>query len=422
MPFVTGDAPTRDELTSCVQCGLCLPYCPTYRLTLRESASPRGRIAAMAAVFDGSVPVDEEFDEAMSFCLGCRACEAVCPSLVQYGRLIEGARSELTVQRSTPARRVRRVVLGRILPSAAAVRLATLGVRIIQRGRWAGVLPRFARRGVAGLRPLSGRVSWLGRVAEPVGEPRGTVALLSGCVMDAWFGPVHDATVSLLQRAGYRVVVPRSQTCCGALAAHDGHAGEARLLAGRNIAAFAGVDLIVSDSAGCTAHLKEYGHWHEGAAAYQSKVKDATELIASLIADRVLPTLSRPRGSVAVQDPCHLRHAQRISAQPRAILRAAGYTPVEIDPDGLCCGAAGIYSVLRPGTSAQLGERKADQVRGSGCETVASANPGCEMQLRSSLGPGYRVAHPVELYWEALAGAGQPAGLDTARNATSDTP
>jgi glycolate oxidase iron-sulfur subunit len=234
--------------------------------------------------------------------------------------------------------------------------------------------------------------------------------------MDAWFGPVHDAVVGVLRRAGYQVFVPAAQTCCGALAAHDGAAGAAAALAQRNVEAFAGVDLVVSDAAGCSAHLKEYGHWAgEGGAALARRVRDATELVASLIEDGSLPRLDLDRGPVAVQDPCHLRHAQRIVAQPRTILRAAGYTPVEIDIDGLCCGAAGIYSLLRPDTSAELGRRKSQQVKDSGSTVVSSANPGCEMQLRAYLGDGYRVAHPVELYWEALVEW-------SARRGEADTP
>jgi glycolate oxidase iron-sulfur subunit len=407
VPFVTPDAPRSDELASCVECGLCLPYCPTYRLTLRESASPRGRIAAMSAVAAGVTTVDADFDEALSFCLGCRACEAACPSLVPYGRLFEGARAELAAQRPGTGRRARRYLLGPVLSSRPLIRLATTAAGLVQRLRIAPLLPGAARRGLSGLRPLSGtRRSWVGRTVEPEGPAKGTAALLSGCVMDSWFQGVHDATVGVLRRAGYRVVVPEAQTCCGALAAHDGQAGEARRLAGANVAAFAGVDLIVSDSAGCTAHLKGYDHWTEDGSDIEARTRDVTELVAELIAEGSLPRLPASGRRAAVQDPCHLRHAQRIVAQPRDIIRAAGLEPVEIDPDGLCCGAAGIYSVLRPGTASELGERKARQVRAVSPDVVASANPGCEMQLRSHLGAELRVAHPVELYWEALRGRG----------------
>lgn len=403
MSFVTPEAPTRPELSACVQCGLCLPHCPTFRLTGRESAGPRGRLMAMSAVLDGVLEVDEAFDEAMSFCLQCRACEAVCPGLVPFGRAMEGARAELDAQRPSTSRRVRKWFLGTLLASDPLVRVVTAGAAIAQRLRADAWLPSTLGRSLSGMRPLGIRKSWKGREARAEGQPKGTAALLSGCVMDAWFGPVHDATVGLLTRAGYDVVVPEEQTCCGALAAHDGHVEVSRELARVNASAFADADLIVSDSAGCTAHLKEYGTW--GAEEVEDRVRDVTELVAELIAAGDLPTLDADRGPVAVQDPCHLRHAQRITAAPRAILAAAGYRPVEIDPDGLCCGAAGIYSLLRPEASHELGTRKADQVIASGAPIVASANPGCEMQLRSHLAGKARVAHPVELYWQAIDGA-----------------
>lgn len=408
MAFVTPEAPTRPELSACVQCGLCLPHCPTFRLTGRESAGPRGRLMAMSAVLDGVLTVDEAFDDAMSYCLQCRACEAVCPGLVPFGRVMEGARAELDVQRPSARRTARRMLLGVVLPNRGLIRLATFGAGLMQRLRLGGVLPGPVRRSFAGMRRLGGRRSWVGREALPAQEPIGTVGLLAGCVMDAWFGPVHDATVGVLTAAGYRVTVPAAQTCCGALAAHDGHVDVTRELAGRNRDAFADVDLVVSDAAGCTAHLKEYDHWTGD--GFQAKVRDATELVAELIDDGRLPTVGGDRGGVAVQDPCHLRHAQRITTAPRSILAAAGYTPLEIDPDGLCCGAAGIYSVLHPETSHELGTRKATQVLGTGAPVVASANPGCEMQLRSHLAGKVAVAHPIELYWRALTESRIDAG------------
>ncbi len=416
MGFVTTDAPTRDELSACVQCGLCLPHCPTFRLTGLETASPRGRLMAMSAVLSGVADVDDEFEDIIDFCLGCRACEAVCPGLTPYGRVLEGARAEIAVQRPSPKRRLRRWILGRLLGSRSLMSAVTVVASLAQRGNGGRLLPGSVRRSFAGLRPLAGRERWTGRSADPVGPARGTAALLAGCVMEPWFSSVHEATVGLLRRAGFRVVVPASQTCCGALAAHDGHADEARRLARQNVAAFAGVDLVVADAAGCSAHLKEYRHW-AGAQGQEmaAKVRDVTEVVAELIADGHLPRLAVPRGPVAVQDPCHLRHAQRIVEPPRDILRAAGYVPVEIDPDGMCCGAAGTYAILHPDTSLELGENKADQVRSSGSTIVASANPGCEIQLRSLLGAGYRVAHPVELYWEALVEAADRVPTEVGR-------
>ncbi len=390
--WVTPHAPTRAELDACVQCGLCLPYCPTFRLTGDETASPRGRLTAMAAVQDGVAPVDATFEEMMGFCLQCRACEAVCPSLVPFGRAMEGARAEVAAQRPSPGRRARHAALG-LLGSRRLVKLATLGAAVGQRVRASRWLPSGLARGVAGLRRLPLRqATALGGEWPALGEEVATAALLAGCVMDPWFLDVHVATIGVLRRAGYRVVVPRGQTCCGALAAHDGAAEVAERLAAQNAAAFAGYDLVVTNSAGCGAHLEDLG----------MGASDVAEVVAAAIADGRLPTLPPSGDAVAIQDPCHLRHAQRIADEPRAILRAAGYEVLETDPAGLCCGAAGFYSLLRPVTAAELGERKAAQVRATGATVVASANPGCEMQLRSFLGAGYRIAHPVELYAEAL--------------------
>ncbi len=414
--FVTDHAPRPAEFNACIQCGLCLPFCPTFRLTGDERYSPRGRLSAMSAVAAGAVELDEAFDDAMSTCLGCRACEAVCPGLVPYGRAYEGAKAELMAQRPTAGRRLRRVLLGRLVASRGLIGVATTAAGLAQRFGVRRVLPRGPARSLAGLRPLlPRRRSWRGRTAEPVGAERGTVALLAGCVMDAWFGAVHAATVGVLTRAGYRVTVPSGQTCCGALAAHDGHIGEAERLARLNLDALAPVvsapeDLVVADAAGCSAHLAEYGNWVGGGDVLASKVRDVTTLVAELVEAGHLPKLPATGVRVAVQDPCHLRHAQRQYLAPRAVVRAAGFVPVEIDHDGICCGAAGVYSVLQAEISAELGRRKARQVAATAASVVASANPGCEMQLRGHLGSGYDVRHPVELYWNALVEHGSGYG------------
>jgi glycolate oxidase iron-sulfur subunit len=399
MPWVTTDHPTKKELSACVQCGLCLPHCPTFRLTGLETASPRGRLMAMSAVAAGTASVDDDFAEMMGFCLQCRACEAVCPGLVPFGRAMEGARAEVAAQLPNAGSRLRHMILGRVIPNRPLMTLATVLAAAIKP---LPILPKSIRRGLNGMRPMSGRRWSTANQDSGTPAPRGVIGLLTGCVMDLWFPRVHEATANLLRMAGYRVVAPRGQTCCGALAAHDGAAAVARRLASVNERAFSEVDVIVSDAAGCTAHLKEYRHWVPGGGSAWSRVRDITEVIAGLIEEGVLPKVALDHGPVAVQDPCHLRHAQRILAAPRTVLRAAGYRPVELDPDGLCCGAAGIYAVLRPQASAELGMAKADQVRLSGCVTVASANPGCEMQLRAHLGGGFRIAHPVELYWESV--------------------
>lgn len=401
MPWVTDAHPTEAELSACVQCGLCLPHCPTYRLTGLDTASPRGRLMAMSAVASGELEIDATFADMMGFCLQCRACEAVCPSLVPFGRAMEGARAEVAAQVPDISRRLRHLLVGRLLPSVKMMRLATAGVRLTRRLRLDRLLPAGLAGQLRGLRPSLRANRERGVLGGP-GE-LGTAALLAGCVMDEWFGPVQDATIEVLSRAGYRVVIPELQTCCGALAAHDGDVADARRLATRNVAAFAAADVVVATAAGCSAHLSEYRHWAgEEGARLAERTRDVTMVVADLLAAGRLPTMRQGRGPVAVQDPCHLRHAQRETAAPRAILVAAGYEPVEVDPAGMCCGAAGIYSVVEPEASNELGRRKAAEVQTIGSTVVASSNPGCEMQLRRFLPGWYRVAHPVELYLEAL--------------------
>jgi glycolate oxidase iron-sulfur subunit len=361
----------------------------------------------MGAIASGQLPADETYADMMSFCLQCRACEAACPSLVPFGQMMAGAREQLAKDQPSVGGRLRRFLVGRVLNMKWLLALATSGIGLLQKLRVVRLLPKKLRL-ARGLRPL--RIfphTVVGVHDNPPAVPAGTVALLAGCVMDEWFPAVHDATRGVLQMAGYQVDSPERQQCCGALAAHEGAADSARRMARRNTAAFSGYDYIVADAAGCSAHLKEYEEWAEGGASVAERTRDVTELVAEFIGSGRLPTVDQDLGSVAIQDPCHLRHVQGIVDAPRVILRAAGYTPVEIDPDGLCCGAAGLYMVYESAAAEELGARKADLIRGTGTTTVASANPGCEIQLRAHLGDGYRVVHPVELYWEALNYSGR---------------
>ncbi len=394
--------PTQSQLDACVTCGLCLPHCPTFRLTGDEIASPRGRIAAMGAVGAGVVPSDDVFADMMSFCLGCRACEAACPSLIPYGEMLVGVREELADQRGGLANRARRLLVGRLLNMKWLMALVTSGIGILQRMKIVDMLPKRIRlaRGLRRQKVFPHTV--VGVHDNTPAEPAGSIALLAGCVMDEWFPAVHDATRGVLQMAGYQVHSPESQQCCGALAAHEGAGADARRMAAVNVRAFAEYDYIVSDAGGCSAHLKEYDRWADDGQSVAERTRDVTELVAQLIAEGLLPKASIRRGGVAVQDPCHLRHGQRITAAPREIVRAAGYEPVEIDPDGLCCGAAGLYMVYEHDAAEELGQKKAEQIIATGLDTVVSANPGCEIQLRAHLGNGFRVMHPIELYWESL--------------------
>lgn len=396
MAWVTDHHPTTTELDACVQCGLCLPVCPTFRLTGRETASPRGRLHAMSAVHTGMIEVDESFAGIIDFCLGCRACEPVCPGLVPYGRTLEGTRAEIDAQIPGRARRNRWTV-GRALGSRALMRLAGFGVSLAQSLGLTRLAPEKYKRITAGLRSLQRRPpSSVGHVGGS--GDAGTVGLLAGCIQDEWFRPVNDAAITLLERAGYRVAVPERQTCCGALAAHDGKAEAAERYMSQNADAFGGYDMVVATAAGCSAHLADY-RWM----GHEPETLDITVAVARAIEAGLLPQVDADNGPMAIQDPCHLRHAQRVIAEPRAIVTAAGYEVVETDEAGLCCGAAGLYTVLQPEASGRLGKQKADQVRATGATRVASANPGCEMQLRSHLEADFEIKHPIEWYLEAVA-------------------
>jgi len=395
--WAPGDAPSQEDLNACVACGLCLPHCPTYRLTGEESASPRGRIAAMRAVHEGRAATEETFARFMDLCLVCRACEDVCPSHVPFGRMMEAARTQIEPLRSRRARFVRWLGLDVVLPSRKLTWLA---------GMVAPLARPFLPRRVRALIPSGGGgrlFTSLPHVTEPAGEVRGTVALLSGCVQDRWFRRVNLATIRVLSGNGWRVVVPRGQTCCGALAAHNGHLGTARKLARTSASAFAGFDHVVVNAAGCGAHMAEYGNLLEGAAL---PVRDVMAFLHEHGIHGDAGSLSRLT-RVAYHDACHALRAQGIHDQPRALLGAIGNLEVVEIPDGdRCCGAAGIYNVTEPEMSGRLMREKAAAIASTGAAVVASANPGCTTQIRAGLrelGSAIEVVHPIELIDRASA-------------------
>jgi glycolate oxidase iron-sulfur subunit len=407
MVWITDHAPVDVALDSCVTCGLCLPVCPTFRLTGDESASPRGRLTAISAVGGGLAEVDQRFDEVTSLCLQCRACETACPSGVPFGDIIESARAEAVAQAPAPGSRVQRIVLGRILAMPAFLRVVTIVSAVLQRLGLLRLLPRVGDQ-TSGLRtiplpvPTARGGSWGAEGAE-------TITMFIGCVADPWFSDLHKASIELLVMAGYRVEAPSDQTCCGALAAHGGFAQDSDRLAVRNMAALRDANVIAVDVAGCGAHLKEYGRFGVDGAVVAARTRDITELIAAAIDEGRLPKLSATGERVVVQDPCHLEHGQGIVDQPRAILRAAGYTVVDADSGGLCCGAAGAYQMHHPEVGEELGKQKAEKVGSSGATMVASANAGCEIQLRRFLDNGYTIRHPIEIYADAIGIRGRRA-------------
>lgn len=381
------------DLQRCIACGLCLPHCPTWRVTGQERASPRGRIAAMRAVQWHGAPLDDEFQRMMEECVQCRGCEPVCPAFVPFGHLMEGARAALHEHRR--GRRLERllegVTLRFIIPRHRWLRAVTWVAWALQRLR---VLPR--RLPVP---PLEARA--LARPLRPSPRPGEPVVLFPGCVMDAWLRDVHRATVRVLESAGAAVSLPQSgPACCGALHLHAGRRGEARALARRLIASLPGEAPVLVNSAGCGAVMKDYGRLvgTPEAAAFAARVLDVHEWLAGRTISGVHATGVR----VVVQDPCHLRHVQRVHGAVRAVLGRA-YQLVETGDDGLCCGAGGLYSLTHTTLARRIRERKVEALRRAGGPDplVASANPGCLLHLA---GAGVRVRHPMELLAAALEG------------------
>jgi glycolate oxidase iron-sulfur subunit len=397
--WIGTDVPSDRDLDTCVACGLCLPHCPTYRLTGEESASPRGRIAAMRAVNGGIAEVNDTFASFMDLCLACRACEDVCPSHVPFGRMMERARVQIEPLRTRRAKFVRWLGLDVVLPRKKLLWLVSAFQPLVR--------PFLSRR-LRGLVPKGG--AHLGRlpaITEPEGEVRGTVALLSGCVQDRWFREVNLATIRVLSRNGWRVLVPRAQVCCGALPAHNGRLGTARRLARKNVRAFAKADAIVVNAAGCGAHMQEVGDLlsagetgTEAAHAFGAKVRD---VMAFLHEHGIEPPAANPRVErVAYHDACHALRVQHVREQPRALLRQIpGLEILDIANGDRCCGAAGLYNVTQPETADVLQRQKVEAILATGATAVASANPGCTMQisagLRAAGRPDVEVVHPIQL-------------------------
>lgn len=425
---VPAEAPALADLTKCVHCGLCLNACPTYAITGLEAESPRGRIYLARAVDEHRIPLTAAVQGHWELCLQCRACEAVCPSGVPYGRIMEHARAQLDAAAPTGrgGRRLRRFALRNVVarPRVLAAVVAPVrwfaASRLRKAIRASGALRLLGPLGQAEAQLLRkpGRPFRRGDTLPAPGAPAGDALLFTGCVMAELFGDVHRATGRVFARCGVRLAAPREQGCCGALSAHDGDLAQARQLARRNVDAFegSGTTPIVVNSAGCGAAMKEYGDllhddaaYAERATRFAARVRDVTEFLAGLAERPPAEYLGR----VTYQDACHLVHAQRIREAPRALLReAAGCELIETPGADMCCGAAGIYSLVQPAMSAQLRSRKADQFRDAAPDVVVTANPGCQMQYEAAVreaGIQARVMHVVELLDEAQSRAARAA-------------
>lgn len=402
--------PSDADLSRCVRCGFCLQACPTYVTTGLETESPRGRLYLMRALAEGFAEPTANALGHLDQCLQCRNCEAVCPSGVPYGRVMEQARARVLESPRAPlAWKLRSLFLREVIAKpegmrllAGALRLAqdsglrSLGERLPVLGERALLAPRIARR------PFVDS----GLLANPPGATR-RVAMLGGCIMPYAFPGVHRATVRVLARNGCRVTAPAAQTCCGALHIHNGDARTARRLARANIDAFLAdePEAIIVNSAGCGAAMKEYGELLAGDDAYSDKARRFSALVRDVSEFLEGMPLEAPTDSVdavvTYQDSCHLAHAQRITRAPRAVLEAIpGLRLVEMARPDRCCGSAGVYSLTQAGMSLELLDSKMADVRSTGASIIATANPGCMSQLEAGVrrtGMTARVVHVVQL-------------------------
>lgn len=417
----------RVNIDACVHCGLCLPSCPTYLVTGRESESPRGRVVLLQqlrAAAPGGGPLDAEAVRCVDSCLDCRACEAVCPAHVPVGHAVEEFRAGR-----------RETAHGAVAASAGRYFGSEAGLRRFQRlTRWAGRpvgrrLLRYAQRlpGSVGATARLGTglpaaiPDRLGRDRARGGGEGPAVLLFYGCVMDSVYPTTMSRTADLLRAAGYRVVLQEGQVCCGALHTHAGDPEQARRWARTNVSAWraSGASLVAVNAAGCGAALKEYslllaedaGPVVESARAFSAAVRD----VAELVDPERLPALAPRREAATVHDPCHLAHAQGIRSEVRALLERVGYPVSEMPEADVCCGSAGLYNLTHPDMAAALQRRKVANIPPE-AHVVASANPGCLLQIRagvSASGRSVRVAHWVDLVWQALdeGGIGWPEGV-----------
>ena len=422
---IPGEVPVYEDYSRCVHCGLCLNHCPTYRLWQLEADSPRGRIRQMLLVEQDELPISPGFVDHIDKCLDCRSCETACPSGVNYGKLVEHARERIEQQYQRPfaARLARNFVYRSLLPYPERIAMAAKVVRFYQRSglqaaaRITGILELFGLSERDQLLPAIDRhffFEQLGKTFPAQGKRRTRAAFFAGCIANVTFTALNEATIRVLTANGCEVVVPGGQFCCGALAAHAGVRDVARELARRNMIAFASgdFDVLVTNAAGCGSTLKEYAHLfapdepeYSAAAAFAKNTRDVTEYLASLGLSAPLKPLP---ARVAYQDSCHLTHGQKIREAPRQLLRAIPNLEfVELPFADICCGSAGVYNVTQTKASLDLLAEKMAYAKATKAQIIATANPGCLLQLRAGArmhNTGQEVLHVVELLDRASAG------------------
>jgi glycolate oxidase iron-sulfur subunit len=420
----------EDELLNCMRCGFCLPTCPTYiESGYKESHAPRGRIALMKAVVDGLIEPDEEFERSLALCLGCRACETVCPSGVKYGHLLEDARDIINQNKkfSLPVRAIRKTVFDGLFPHPNRMRGLTNLIGFYQRSGLQTIA-----RGIGFMSLLPDTLATMEKVlpkmptmkemknrpehVAPIGKQTHRVAFFAGCLMDTMFLKTNDATIKLLQLAGCDIVIPKDQTCCGALHGHSGEKSGSKDLARRNIKAFEdlNVDFIITNAGGCGAFLIDYDHllkddpvFKDRAKEFTKKIKDISEiLVAVKFHEKV--KLNLPSQIITYQDSCHLKNVMKTASAPRILLKAIkGIQYEEMKDAGRCCGSAGIYNIIESEMSMKMLDYKMIQAKNTHATTIVTANPGCLLQMklgieREGLSGKMRGVHIVDLLLEAV--------------------
>jgi glycolate oxidase iron-sulfur subunit len=414
-----GVLPDDDVLSQCIHCGMCLATCPTYEVTKMERSSPRGRIRMIKAVARGEMEITETFAEEMSFCLDCQACETACPAGVKYGSMVEAARVEIDnsdAGGSKLSKAIKKFALQSVVAKKGNLRTAAMLLKFYQRsglekflmksGILKAVAPKLSE--IAKLAPkVSKRFSdkLVKKVTPAKGEEKYRAVFLSGCLMGVMFADINKDTVELLSKCGCKTITPGDQGCCGSLHAHNGDYDTAKKLAKHNLDVFDKYefDYMISNSAGCGAYMKEYGHlfeddpeYREKGKKFSAKVKDVMEFLAEAKPEFMTDELKE---EITYHDACHLAHTQKVVNEPRVVLKSVkGIKYSELEESSWCCGSAGIYNVVRYDDSMKFLERKMENIKKSGADLVLAGNPGCLTQIEygaEKFGVKVKVKHPV---------------------------
>lgn len=418
-----------DATNQCVQCGYCLPACPTYESMGKESASPRGRINLVKMAAEGKIDLEKDLAEPIDLCLGCRACEVACPVGVPYGHILESAKEVLaekqSQQPSTPwGSKIKNVILSQLFPHPKRLRLLGNLTWLYQKSglykvvRQTGLIPKISEpmAQLEKVLPLiespMRRNKW-GSVIPAKGEKKARVAFFAGCIMDAMMHRTNRLTIELLTLVGCEVIIPAKQNCCGALHAHQGMADHAKEMARTNIVAFeqSGADYYINNAGGCGAMLREYDHlladdpdWRDRAKRFVGQSKDISEILVTF---GPLPFKKEWKGIITYQDSCHLRNVQGVHKEPRFLLRSIpGATFVEMEGSDRCCASGGIYNLIHFDESMKILDEKMEKAKDTKASTILTANPGCLLQMRlgverSGCSGQVQALHLVEVLAEA---------------------